>query len=85
MWLNESNRQKHALLGFVEFILVFACLNILFMPPWFAALASFECVAATALALEFKDFLYGNKFDWLDALATVLVPAIITILIFIYL
>lgn len=30
------------------------------------------CVIGVAFALEFKDVSYGNKFDWLDWLATIL-------------
>lgn len=30
------------------------------------------CVFGVAFALEFKDMTYGNKFDWLDWLATML-------------
>lgn len=33
---------------------------------------SILCVVGVAFALEFKDKCYGNKFDWLDALATIL-------------
>ena len=30
------------------------------------------CVIGLASGLEFKDFQYGNKWDWLDWLATVI-------------
>lgn len=44
------------------------------------------CVLGVATALEFKDKQYGNKFDWLDWLATMIggiIGQIIQILIFI--
>lgn len=33
---------------------------------------SILCVIGVAFGLEFKDKEYGNKFDWLDVLATIL-------------
>ena len=30
------------------------------------------CVIGVAFGMEFKDWQYGNKFDWLDLLATLL-------------
>lgn len=30
------------------------------------------CVVGIAFALEYKDYQYGNKFDWLDILSTLL-------------
>lgn len=44
------------------------------------------CVLGVATALEFKDKQYGNMFDWLDWLATIIggiIGQIIQILIFI--
>lgn len=44
------------------------------------------CVLGVATALEFKDKQYGNMFDWLDWLATMIggiIGQIIQILIFI--
>ena len=44
------------------------------------------CVLGVATGLEFKDKQYGNKFDWLDWLATMIggiIGQIIQILIFI--
>ena len=44
------------------------------------------CVLGLATGLEFKDKQYGNKFDWLDWLATMIggiIGQIIQVLIFI--
>lgn len=51
-----------------------------------AIVFSILCVLGVATALEFKDKQYGNKFDWLDWLATMIggiIGQIIQILIFI--
>ena len=36
------------------------------------ALFTLLCVVGIAFALEYKDYQYGNKFDWLDILSTLL-------------
>lgn len=46
------------------------------------------CVLGCAMGMEFKDKQYGNKFDWLDVLATMLgglVGQIIQIILAIFL
>lgn len=51
-----------------------------------AVVFSILCVLGVATALEFKDKQYGNMFDWLDWLATMIggiIGQIIQILIFI--
>ena len=51
-----------------------------------AIVFSILCVLGVATALEFKDKQYGNMFDWLDWLATMIggiIGQIIQILIFI--
>lgn len=51
-----------------------------------AIVFSILCVLGVATGLEFKDKQYGNKFDWLDWLATMIggiIGQIIQILIFI--
>ena len=58
-WLLESNRWKH---------LVFAIGLGLFSKSWYCT----EYAAlGTSSALEYKDTLYGNKWDWLDWLCTI--------------
>lgn len=51
-----------------------------------AIVFSILCVLGVATGLEFKDKQYGNKYDWLDWLATMIggiIGQIIQILIFI--
>lgn len=57
-WLNESNRIKHLIGGFV----IGAGANDLYC----AAYAG----GGVAAALELKDHLYGGKWDWIDIATT---------------
>lgn len=84
MWLNDSNREKHLVYGAAVFIAAFVA-NLLLtqevISSFYIAMSAMENVIVAALALELKDMLYGNKFDWLDILATVFIPAVVTIII----
>lgn len=84
MWLNDSNREKHFVCGAAVFIVAFVA-NLLLTQgtifSFYIAMSAMENVIVAALAFEFKDMLYGNKFDWLDILATVFIPAVVTIII----
>lgn len=49
-----------------------------------AIIAGITFVAGLAIGMEFKDYEYGNKFDWLDVIATIfggIIGQIIQILI----
>ena len=37
-----------------------------------AIIAGIRFIAGLAIGMEFKDYEYGNKFDWLDIAATML-------------
>lgn len=58
-WLTESNRWQH---------LVCAIAIGFLADSWYCAEYTGVGVAS---ALEYKDMLYGNKWDWLDWLCTV--------------
>lgn len=58
-WLINSNRWKH---------LVYAIAIGLLANSWYCAEYTGVGVAS---ALELKDLLYGNKWDWLDWLCTI--------------
>lgn len=53
MWIEESNRPKHLVGGFLT-----------------ALVGTILFTTGLAVGMEYKDKLYGNKFDWLDLLAT---------------
>ena len=63
-WLKESNRWKHLLIG--------AMIGLLFDNLIGTAI----CATMVAVALEYKDKAYGNKWDWIDFSLTV-APALV--------
>lgn len=58
-WFKESNRWKHLLGGFIVGLCALS---------WFTGLYAGVMVGA---ALEFKDTMYDNKWDWIDFSLTV--------------
>lgn len=82
-WLKVSNRPKHMKAGMLVYIAMLAvCLMLsISLPP--SVLISFIATCIVAVSVDYKDKLYGNKFDWLDVAATVLLPGVITLIILI--
>lgn len=64
-WLKESNRWKHLVGGIV--------IGVLSLGNWYTALLAGGGVSS---ALEFKDRLWGGKWDWIDWICTVVGTAI---------
>lgn len=70
-FLKQSNRPKHLIGGFI--------VGLLSLNWWCAIYATI--VAASCL--ELKDKLYGNKWDWIDFVMTIvggMIPTLIYIL-----
>ena len=59
-WLRESNRWKHLVGGIV--------IGILSLGSWYTALLAGGGVSS---ALEFKDKLWGGRWDWIDWICTI--------------
>ena len=78
-WLKDSNRPKHMKAGMLVFIAMLAvCLTLVVgLSP--STVIAFVATVIVAVAVDYKDKLYGNTFDWLDVLATVLLPGLITV------
>lgn len=79
-WIRQSNRKKHLWGGGITFIvagILFWTLTVSFPTTIYSA---FITTCFVAVALEFKDDLYGSKFDILDILATIVIPAVMAIL-----
>lgn len=83
-WLKDSNRPKHMKAGMLVFLAMLAvCLTLgVKLNP--STVISFVVTAIVAIAVDYKDKLYGNTFDWLDVLATVIVPGIAAVLLLIF-
>jgi hypothetical protein len=82
-WLKDSNRPKHMKAGMLVFIAMLAvCLTLgVGLSP--STVIAFVATVIVAVAVDYKDKLYGNTFDWLDVLATVLLPGVTTLIILI--
>lgn len=79
-WLKDSNRPKHMKAGILVFIVMLAvCLTLgVGLSP--STVIAFVATVIVAVAVDYKDKLYGNTFDWLDVLATVLLPGLIAVI-----
>ena len=46
-----------------------------------SAVIAFVATCIVAMSVDYKDKLWGGKFDWLDVVATILLPGIITFIV----
>lgn len=82
-WLKDSNRPKHMKAGMLVFIAMLAVCLTLGVELIPSTVIAFVATVIVAVAVDYKDKLYGNTFDWLDVLATVLLPVVITLVVLI--
>ena len=82
-WLKDSNRPKHMKAGMLVFIAMLAVCLTLGVGLIPSTVIAFVATVIVAVAVDYKDKLYGNTFDWLDVLATVLFPVVITLVVLI--
>lgn len=82
-WLKDSNRPKHMKAGMLVFIAMLAVCLTLGVGLIPSTVIAFVVTVIVAVAVDYKDKLYGNTFDWLDVLATVIVPGIVAALLLI--
>lgn len=80
-WIFRSNRPAHVKAGIFVFVamLVF-CFFMLDIDFCKSAIVSFATTSISAMVVEYIQKKCGFTFDWLDALATVLLPGIVTVL-----
>lgn len=80
-WLKDSNRPKHMKCGMLVYtVMLLLCfmLGISLVP---SDVIAFVATCIVAMAVDYKDKLWGGKFDWLDVVATILLPGIITFIV----
>ena len=82
-WLKDSNRPKHMKAGMLVFIAMLAVCLTLGVGLIPSTVIAFVATVIVAVAVDYKDKHYGNTFDWLDVLATVLFPVVITLVVLI--
>lgn len=79
-WILKSNRPAHIKAGMFVFVVMLAfCFLLLGISFCQSAIVSLVTTAIAALAVEYIQKKCGYVFDLLDALATVLLPVLITV------
>lgn len=82
-WMKDSNRPKHMKAGMLIYAVMLSVCFILGADIPMSSSISFFATCIVAVAVDYKDKLYGNTFDWLDVAATVIVPGIAAVLLLI--
>lgn len=81
-WLIESRRPLHLAAGLaIALATLYLCVFLNCSDAAVVTLTLWTTLIA-ALSAEYKDYDHGDKFDWLDILATI-IPAIILSIIYI--
>lgn len=78
-WLKDSNRPNHVKYGFLVFLAMLVTCLVLGVNLASSLIIAFVATCIVATAVDYKDKLWGGKFDCLDVIATVLIPGIITV------
>lgn len=80
-WLLQSNRLSHVKAGVIIFLMmIIFCFFLLSISLGESATVSLMTTAIAAMAVDYKDKLWGGKFDWLDVASTILIPGLITLI-----
>lgn len=79
-WWKQSNRQKHIAYGLLIYIATMAFSLLIGFSMIQATIVGAMCATVAAVTKEYTDHQHGGLFDWLDALATVLLPYFLTLI-----
>lgn len=79
-WWKQSNRQKRIAYGLLVYIATMAFSLLIGFSMMQATIVGAMCTTVAAVTKEYTDRQHGGLFDWLDALATVLLPYFITLI-----
>lgn len=80
-WLKDSNRPKHMKCGTLVYTVMLLLCFMLYISLVPSAVIAFVATCIVAMSVDYKDKLWGGKFDWLDVVATILSPGIITFIV----
>lgn len=81
MW--KSNREKHLIAGALIYAVMLGLCFVLSIQYLKGTIIALVATLIAACAVEYKDKLWGGKFDWLDVVATILVPVIVSTILLI--
>lgn len=79
----KSNRGKHLIAGALIYAVMLGLCFVLSVQYVKGTIIALVATAIAACAVEYKDKLWGGKFDWLDVVATILVPVIVSAILLI--
>ena len=79
-WWEQSNRQKHIGYGLLIYVATMVFSLLIGIDMIHATIVGAMCATVAAVTKEYTDRQHGGLFDWLDALATVLLPYFITLI-----
>lgn len=80
-WLKESNRPYHIVAGTFIFVVSFVGLYRSGFTLNQSLLVALYVTLVAAVTKDYTDYLHGDRFDVLDVLATILIPALLTLII----
>lgn len=80
-WFLLSNRPKHIALGLCIYAAALLVAFLLGLGLVDSSLVGLMCAATAAITKEFTDRQHGGCFDLFDALATVMLPVALTLII----
>ena len=81
MW--KSNREKHLIAGALIYAVMLGLCFVLNVQYVKGTIIALIATLIAACAVEYKDKLWGGKFDWLDVVATILDPVIVSAILLI--
>lgn len=80
-WLKVSNRPKHLKAGIVILVLWLICTQVLTsMTILQSSFTGLICVLVAMCSVEYIQKTSGGVWDWLDVIAGVLIPVIVTLI-----
>ena len=83
-WFKQSNRYKHLLTGILIYIFYTVLLTLLNNSLLTSSIVGTISAITHMISVEYKDKLYGSKFDWKDILAGSIIPFSLTTFYSIY-
>ena len=84
-WLKISNRSKHVKAGIIIFIIWITVVQTLTSMSILQTVFTGTCCVFVAMcSVEYIQKTSGSKWDWLDVLAGILVPGILTLIFWLW-
>ena len=83
-WFKQSNRYKHLYAGILIYIFYTVLLVLLNNSLLISTIVGTISTVTHMISVEYKDKLYGSKFNYKDILAGIIVPVVSTLCYILY-